>query len=62
MSGVAPIAVTNTDIESLRSTIEAIYPTLRGRTDVDVMMFDELLEVLAEYRAQQGSPAGAAGR
>jgi TRAP-type C4-dicarboxylate transport system substrate-binding protein len=61
-TGVAPIAVTNTDIESLRSTIEAIYPTLRGRTDVDVMMFDELLEVLAEYRAQQGSPAGAAGR
>jgi TRAP-type C4-dicarboxylate transport system substrate-binding protein len=61
-TGVAPIAVTNTDIESLRSTIEAIYPTLRGRADVDVMMFDELLEVLAEYRAQQGSSAGAAGR
>jgi hypothetical protein len=57
-----PIAVTDTDIESLRSTIEAIYPTLRGRSDVDVTMFDELLGVLAEFRAQQGSPAGAAGR
>jgi hypothetical protein len=61
-SGVAAISVTNTDVESLRSTIEAIYPTLRGRADVDVVMFDELLEVLAEYRAQQASPAGAVGR
>jgi TRAP-type C4-dicarboxylate transport system substrate-binding protein len=61
-AGVTPIAVTNTDIESLRSTIEAIYPTLRGRADVDVVMFDELLGVIAEFRSRQGSPAGAAGR
>jgi TRAP-type C4-dicarboxylate transport system substrate-binding protein len=61
-TGVEPVAVTDTDIEGLRTTIEAIYPTLRGRADVDVMMFDELLDVLAEYRAQQRSPAGAAGR
>jgi TRAP-type C4-dicarboxylate transport system substrate-binding protein len=60
-TGVAPLTVTNTDIESLRTTIEAIYPTLRGRADVDVVMFDELLAVLAEYRAEHGapSPAGA---
>jgi TRAP-type C4-dicarboxylate transport system substrate-binding protein len=58
-TGVAPIAVTNTDIEGLRSTIETIYPTLRGRADVDVAMFDELLAVIAEFRAQQAgsSPA-----
>lgn len=63
-SGVAPIAVTNTDIEGLRSTIETIYPTLRGRADVDVMVFDELLALLAEYRAQHAppSPAGGASR
>jgi hypothetical protein len=55
-TGVAPITVTDTDIESLRSTIEAIYPTLRGRADVDVVMFDELLGILAEYRAQHVAP------
>jgi TRAP-type C4-dicarboxylate transport system substrate-binding protein len=60
-TGVAPIAVTDTDIESLRSTIETIYPTLRGRADVDVMMFDELLAVIAEYRAQQAAPLPIAG-
>jgi TRAP-type C4-dicarboxylate transport system substrate-binding protein len=55
-TGVAPITVTNTDIEGLRSTIEAIYPTLRGRADVDAVMFDELLAVLAEYRTQHAGP------
>jgi hypothetical protein len=60
-TGVAPITVTNTDVEGLRSTIETIYPTLRGRADVDVMMFDELLAVIAEYRAQQAAPLPIAG-
>jgi TRAP-type C4-dicarboxylate transport system substrate-binding protein len=58
-TGIEPIAVTDTDVESLRSTIETIYPTLRGRADVDVMMFDELLAVLAEYRARRMSPDSA---
>ena len=57
-TGIEPIAVTDTDVESLRNTIEAIYPTLRGRADVDVMVFDELLAILAEYRAQQARPGG----
>ena len=63
-TGVMPVAVTNTDIESLRSTIEMIHPTLRRRSDVDVAMFDEILAVLAEYRAQRAAPpqAGVAGR
>ena len=56
-TGVVPITVTDTDVEGLRSTIETIYPTLRGRSDVDVEMFDELLAVLAEYRAAHRAPA-----
>ena len=56
-TGVARITVTDTDVESLRSTIETIYPTLRSRADVDVMMFDELLAVIAEYRAAHKPPA-----
>jgi TRAP-type C4-dicarboxylate transport system substrate-binding protein len=50
-TGVQPVAVTDTDVEGLRDTIETIYPQLRLRSDVDVEMFDELLALLAEYRA-----------
>jgi TRAP-type C4-dicarboxylate transport system substrate-binding protein len=56
-TGVTPTAVADTDIKSLRATIETIYPTLRGRADVDVVMFDEVLALLAEYRALHTRPA-----
>jgi hypothetical protein len=56
--------VTDTDIEGLRTTIETIYPTLRGRPDVDVEVFDELLGILAEYRSGRAprTEAGSADR
>jgi TRAP-type C4-dicarboxylate transport system substrate-binding protein len=63
-AGVTPISVTDTDIEGLRTTIETIYPTLRGRPDVDVEVFDELLGILAEYRSGRAprTEAGSADR
>ena len=50
-AGVHPVAVNDADIDNLRRTIETIYPELRQRSDIDVAMLDELLAVLAEYRA-----------
>jgi TRAP-type C4-dicarboxylate transport system substrate-binding protein len=49
-AGVQVVTVNDTDIGTLRSTIETIYPELRRRPDVDAAMLDELLAVLAEYR------------
>jgi TRAP-type transport system periplasmic protein len=49
-SGLKPVAVNAADVAQWRSSIEALYPRLRGRPDIDGPMFDELLGVLADYR------------
>jgi TRAP-type C4-dicarboxylate transport system substrate-binding protein len=49
-SGLETVTVNAADVEGWRSTIESIYPQLRGRPDLDAAMFDRLLAVLAEYR------------
>lgn len=51
-SGVAPVPVEAGDVDDWRGTIEGLYPALRRRADIDVALFDEMLEVLAEYRSQ----------
>jgi TRAP-type C4-dicarboxylate transport system substrate-binding protein len=55
-SGLESVAVDGTDVGTWRRTIEGIYPQLRERPDIDAQMLDELLGMLAEYRASR--PAG----
>lgn len=50
-SGLDSVAVDGAAVEEWRRMIEAVYPELRARPDIDDAMFDELLGVLAEYRA-----------
>jgi TRAP-type transport system periplasmic protein len=54
-AGVQPVTVAPSDVEDLRNSIEAIYPQLRGRSDIDGMLFDELLAILGEFRAGRGA-------
>jgi TRAP-type C4-dicarboxylate transport system substrate-binding protein len=49
-SGLKTVAVDAANVDNWRSTIEGLYPRLRGRPDIDGEMFDELLGILADYR------------
>ena len=49
-SGLKTVTVDAADVEVWRSTIQSIYPQLRERPDIDAVMFDRMLAVLAEYR------------
>jgi hypothetical protein len=49
--GIETVAVNRADVESWRQVIEAQYPDLRRRRDIDVALFDEMLALLDEYRA-----------
>jgi TRAP-type C4-dicarboxylate transport system substrate-binding protein len=50
-SGLSPVEVDAAAVEGWRRTIEGTYPRIRARPDIDASMFDELLALLAEYRA-----------
>lgn len=50
-SGVTIVNVDERNVENLRAEIEAIFPRIRARSDVDAALFDRLLELLEEYRA-----------
>jgi len=50
-SGIQAVSVNAANVAEWRRTIEGIYPQLRGRSDIDPRMLDELLALLAEYRA-----------
>jgi TRAP-type C4-dicarboxylate transport system substrate-binding protein len=50
-NGVQPVAVNATDVMSWRQTIESLYPDIRRRPDIDGALFDEMLGLLEEYRA-----------
>ena len=50
-SGLSSVGVNAADVDEWRRTIEGIYPQLRERPDIDARMLDELLTLLAEYRA-----------
>jgi TRAP-type C4-dicarboxylate transport system substrate-binding protein len=49
-SGLESVAVDAAKVDEWRHAIEALYPRLRERPDIDAAMFDELLGTLAEYR------------
>jgi TRAP-type C4-dicarboxylate transport system substrate-binding protein len=49
-SGLQRVDVDTANITNWRQTIEALYPTLRTRPDIDAVLFDELLTLLTDYR------------
>lgn len=58
-SGVQPVAVDSSQIGEWRRTIETIYPKLRRRPDIDGELLDELLSLLAQYRAADDGASSA---
>lgn len=57
-SGLEHVEVDAADVAEWRRTVEGTYSQLRERSDIDKHMLDELLGLLAEYRAGRA----AAGR
>jgi TRAP-type C4-dicarboxylate transport system substrate-binding protein len=57
-SGLEHVEVDAADVAEWRRTVEGTYSQLRERPDIDKRMLDELLALLAEYRAGRA----AAGR
>ena len=49
-SGLERVDVDSANIANWRKTIEGLYPRLRTRPDIDAVLFDELLALLADYR------------
>ena len=54
-AGLQTVDVNAADVAEWRRTIEGTFAELRRRPDIDAQMFDELLALLAQYRA--GGPA-----
>lgn len=48
--GVIPVPVDSSDVVGWRQSIESLYPAIRERPDIDVALFDEMIELLEEYR------------
>ncbi len=57
-AGLQFVPVNSEQIPGWRRTIEGLYPELRQRSDIDASLLDELLTILAEYRAGATSSAG----
>jgi TRAP-type C4-dicarboxylate transport system substrate-binding protein len=51
-SGLEFVPVNQGDISGWRRTIEGVYPALRSRDDIEASLFDELLDLLSQYREQ----------
>ena len=49
-AGLQTVTVAPADLASWRSTLEGVWPKLRGRADFDAALFDRVLAILAEYR------------
>ncbi len=56
-SGLEFVPVNRGDIAGWRQTIEEVYPALRARNDIDATLFDQLLDLLAEYRGESVAQA-----
>lgn len=56
-SGIETVTVNGTEVDGWRRTIEAIYPRVRERPDVDAALFDRMLAILAAHRAARPEPA-----
>lgn len=50
--GIETVAVNQADVAGWREMIEAQYPALRQRRDIDVALFDEMLGLLDEFRSR----------
>ena len=53
-NGVQPVPVNAENVADWSRTIEALFPEIRQRSDIDVALFDELLALLREYRSRSG--------
>lgn len=51
-SGLEFVPVDPSDVPGWRTTIEALYPALRARDDIEAQLFDRLLDVLSQYRGE----------
>jgi TRAP-type C4-dicarboxylate transport system substrate-binding protein len=49
--GIETVRVNPADVEGWRLEIEALFPEIRRRRDIDVRLFDELIALLREYRS-----------
>lgn len=49
--GIRTVSVNRADVEDWRRLIEAQYPEIRRRRDIDVELFDAMLALLDEYRS-----------
>jgi TRAP-type C4-dicarboxylate transport system substrate-binding protein len=56
-AGLEFVPVNRGDIAGWRQTIEEVYPALRARNDIDAALFDQLLNLLAEYRGESVASA-----
>jgi TRAP-type C4-dicarboxylate transport system substrate-binding protein len=56
-SGLQTVNVNAADVDGWRRTIEALFPKLRERSDIDVAAFDRSLALLADYRRTHPEPA-----
>lgn len=56
-AGVQTVPVNAADVEGWRRTIEGTFPRLREKPEIDAAMFDEMLNVLADYRRANPEPA-----
>lgn len=56
-AGIQTVDVNAADVEALRAEIEALYPQLRARPDIDAALFDRLIGLLESFRAD-GRTAG----
>jgi TRAP-type C4-dicarboxylate transport system substrate-binding protein len=55
-SGLQTVTVQPADLASWRSTLEAVWPKLRGRPDFDEALFERILVILADYRRTHPEP------
>lgn len=51
--GIEAVPVNAADVSGWRAEIEAQFPAIRRRRDIDVALFDEMLGLLDEFRATQ---------
>jgi TRAP-type C4-dicarboxylate transport system substrate-binding protein len=55
-SGLQTVDVNAADVDGWRRTIEALFPKVRERSDIDAPAFDRLLAMLADYRRTHPEP------
>jgi TRAP-type C4-dicarboxylate transport system substrate-binding protein len=55
-SGLQTVDVNAADVDGWRRTIEALFPKVRERSDIDAPVFDRLLALLADYRRTHPEP------